>query len=228
MNFLALCQSVREKCGISGIGPLSVSGQTGEMLRIVNWVNEAWEDIQNWNENWAWMRQDFIFQTVAGQRIFQADLISPDFSRWHEDSLRCYKTAYGTENEQYLAFMRYPDFRNSYMFGSMNASAGRPMVFSERPRDKALLLGPLPDDAFTVYGEYQTKAIRMLNNLDKPGNGAFPEQFHMIIVHRAVMKYSEFEGAGPLYGAAQSNFRQVMRGLEKSQLGEVELGSALA
>ncbi|WP_394780595.1 hypothetical protein [Undibacterium sp.] len=194
----------------------------------MNWVNEAWEDIQNWNENWAWMCQDFTLQTVAGQRIYQTDQIAADFGRWHEESLRCYKTAYGANNEQFLAFMQYADFRNSYMFGAMNNSAGRPMVFSERPRDKALLLGPVPDDAFTIYGEYQARATRMANNLDKPGNGTFPDQFHMIIVHRAVMKYSEFEGAGPLYGAAQANFKQVMGGLEKSQLEEITVGRALA
>ncbi len=228
MNFLALCQIVREKCGISGTGTASVTNQTGEMLRIVNWVNEAWEDIQNWNENWNWMRQDFAMQTVPGQRFYAASSIAPDHARWHLDSLRCYKTAAGQKNEQFLAYLSYGDFRNTYMLGGMNTMAGWPHLFSERPRDKALFLGPLPDDVYTVYGEYQTGASRLAANTDLPGMGAFPDEFHMLIVHRAVMKYAEYEGAGPLYGAAQANFKQLMHGLEKSQLDHIELGSALA
>ena len=228
MNFLALCQSVREKCGISGLGPLSVINQTGEMQRLVNWVNEAWEDIQNWNENWNWMRRDFTLQTVAGQRFYAVPAIAPDQAHWHLDSLRCYKTADGQQAEQFLAYLSYGDFRNTHMFGSMNIQTGKPLIFSVRPRDKALFLGPLPNETYTVYGEYQASASRMVTNTDTPGMGYFPEGFHMMIVHRAVMKYAEYEGAGPLYGAAQVNFRQAMRGLEKAQLDDVELGGALA
>lgn len=228
MNFLQLCQQAREDCGISGTGPTSVSNQSGEYLRIVNWVNKAWEDIQNWNENWEWMRKEFTLQTVASQREYLPSAAVTDHSRWHGDTLRIYKTAEGQGTEQYLAEMGYEDFRNSYQFGAMNTLTGRPMVFAERPRDLALLLGAIPDGVYTVYGEYQQAAQRMVANADVPGGGAFPAEFHQMIVDRAVMKYAAFEGAGALYGTAQVDFKERMRGLEKAKLPSFSYGEALA
>ena len=69
MNFLELCRRTVEKCGISG-SLTSTSGQIGEMLRVVNWVNEAWHDIQLSQSNWDWMRYEFSFQTIAGQQEY--------------------------------------------------------------------------------------------------------------------------------------------------------------
>jgi len=228
MNFLALCQAVREKAGISGTGPVTVIKQQGEMLRIVNWVNDAWEELQNLNENWKWMRQEFTFQTTAMTRAYPPLPIVADHTQWHEETLRCYKTSDGVSTEQFMSDMKYGDFRDSYMFGAMSTMAGRPMIFAQRDRDKALMLGPLPDGIYTIYGEYQQAATRMAADTDLPALGGFPTEYQMAIVHLAVMKYAIFEGAGALFQSHQEEYRKILRALERDQLEDVALGEALA
>jgi hypothetical protein len=173
------------------------------------------------------MRLDFSFQTVSNQRSYAAASVAPDQTRWHFDTFRCYRTADGISSEQFMTPMNYEDLRNMYMMGAMNAASGRPLMFADRPRDKALFLGPLPNDVYTIYGEYQQASQRMTANTDAPANGLFPVQWHMAIVHLAVTKYAAYEGAGSLYDAHLAEYKKILRGIEKDQLDDVDLGEPL-
>lgn len=154
MNFLQLCQRSREKCGISGSGPAAVTGQSGEMLRVINWVNEAWMEIQNSRTNWMWMRGEFTFNTVAAQQAYTTTEagVAATHSHWWMDTLRIYRADVGVNDEQHLHQTDYADFRDVYQFSArMN---GRPTAVAVRPWDQALLLGPVPERTYTVVGEY--------------------------------------------------------------------------
>ena len=78
MNFLALCQRAAQECGVASGTAIqtalpTVVGATGSLGRIVNWVNDAWTDVQMAKDDWDWMRSSNLlgggvsFQTVAGQ-----------------------------------------------------------------------------------------------------------------------------------------------------------------
>jgi hypothetical protein len=229
MNFLQLAQQVRSKCGISGTGPATVAAQPGEMGRVVDWTNEAWLDIQNRHGAWHWMRGEFSLQTVAGERAYlPADLGIDDLRYWHTETLRCWRTADGQAGEQYMTPLDYGDFRNMYMFGAMNDQAQQPNLFAVRPRDRALLLGPKPDGVYTVAGEFQRAARRMVNPLDLPGGGLYPVEYEMLIVWLAVQKYAGYEGAGALYQVATAQANALWPGLVRDQLDDIELGAPLA
>lgn len=229
MNFLQLAQAVRSKCGISGTGPATVAAQPGEMGRVVDWTNEAWLDIQNRHATWHWMRGEFALQTVAGERAYlPTDIGLADLRNWHEATLRCYRTADGQAGEIYMSPLAYGDFRNMYMFGAMNDQAQQPNLFAVRPRDRALLLGPKPDGVYTITGEYQQGARRMVDPLELPGGGRFPVEYSMLIVWLAVQKYAAYEGAGALYQAAGIEASRLWAGLARDQLDDIELGEPLA
>jgi hypothetical protein len=78
MNFLQLCQRAAVECGVASgsaiktVLPTTV-GATGALGRIVNWVNDAWTDVQMDNDEWEWMRASSLlgsgvaFQTIAGK-----------------------------------------------------------------------------------------------------------------------------------------------------------------
>lgn len=229
MNFLQLAQQVREKAGISGTGPATVANQVGEMARIVNWTSESWEELQNKQLDWNWMRLECAFNTVAGQAVYSTtDAGLVDHAAWHGDTFRCYKTDEGRASEQFLVEIDYQDFRDSYGFGAMAVQTGRPAVFAVRPRDKALLIGPVPDGTYTITGDYQQSARPMMNNLDVPGDGRFPSSFHMAIVWLAVQKYAAYEGAGALFQAAQLEVKKIVPAMERNQLPAIEMGRPLA
>lgn len=234
MNFLALCQRTREKCGISGVGPSTVLNQTGEMLRVVNWVNEAWVDIQNAQPSWDWMRSEFSLPTVANKQAYAPvtdatilDTVTGTpitaFNSWRPETLRVYDPALGLANEQFMLPWDYDRFRNFY--GYAVQPPGRPVCFSIRPRDKALLLGNTPDGVYTVRGEYQRDAQPMAADTDVP---SLPSEYHMAIVYGAMMKYASYESAPEVFADGDRNYRNTMFKLSINQLGPMNAGPALA
>lgn len=225
MNFLQLCQRTREKCGISGSGPAAVTGQSGEMLRIVNWVNEAWMAIQTSRTNWMWMRGEFTFNTVAAQQAYSVTEagVAATFSKWWMDTLRIYRTAVGVNDEQHLHETEYASFRDVYQFS--HRMTGRPTAVSVRPWDMALLLGPVPTDVCTVVGEYQKKAAEMVAGTDTP---SLPSDYHMLIVYGAMERYAYHEAAPEVMAGVQEHYDRLRGALYDNQMPDFSIGGPLA
>lgn len=67
MTFLELCQLVARTAGLSGTGPTAVTGQSGDLDRIVDWVQMADLDIQQEHPNWKFMWAEGHFETIVGE-----------------------------------------------------------------------------------------------------------------------------------------------------------------
>ena len=67
MNFLQLVNQLRVECGVSGPPLTTVAGQIAgsENARMVSWIQQAWIDIQTSKEDWLFLREPFVFNTVA-------------------------------------------------------------------------------------------------------------------------------------------------------------------
>ncbi len=223
-TFLQLCQLTREKCGISGTGPASVTSQSGEMARVVNWVQEAWIELQQRNRDWDWMRAEFCLATEQYRQDYAPSTASlTDFSRWHGETFRAYKDVYGVADQQWLVEWDYESFRNTYMYATQ--TPGRPTVFAVRPRDKALLFGSIPDDVYEIRGEYQKAPRPFLSGTDIP---SLPEEFHMLIVYGAMKKYAFYENAPEVAISADRMYDAMLNGLLMNQSPAFCLGGALA
>jgi hypothetical protein len=223
MTFLEMCQMVASDCGISG-SIASVVGRVGDHGRVVSWVNRAWFEIQRSNTNWDWMRYDFTFNTVASDGEYTpAEANTTDFSKWHTDTFRIFKTATGVSDEQFLPYTDYKSFRDTYLYGTQTPS--RPSVAAIRPRGSNLLLGVLPDGIYTVTGEYQRKPVYMAANTDVP---AMPDEYHLGIVHKAKIKYAMFANAPEVLAQAQDDYDYVMADLTELQLPDLTTGNPLA
>ena len=230
MDFLALCQALVRKVGISG-RITTTAGQTGEMGDVVGWIDEAWLDLQRKNTNWDWMRYDFTVNSVAAQRAYAPTACTDvelgsaitSFSKWHKDTLRIYHTATGRSSETFLNELPYKVFRDVYQLAT--EQSGPPDTFAVRPRDKSLLLGPMPDGIYTVWGDYQRAPRSLSGNTDVPD---LPEEYHWLIVHLAAQKYATFEAAPEVLADATTNANRMMDALLETQTEEVELGEPLA
>ena len=231
MNYLQLTQRLARECGVSGVGPASVTGQIGEASRLVNWINDAWVELQGLHNTWNWMRKPFAWETVAGTGDYLPSAITntltgsamTDMRYWYKDTFRCQKKSIGIQDEQWLVEWEYYVFRNTYRFNvQVN---GRPVVFAENPQGKALMLGQIPDDVYIITGEYQKKAYSLVANEDTPD---IPEQYHMIIVYKAMLSYGLFEAASEVIARAERQYQNLLTQLEHEQLQEVYLGNPLA
>jgi hypothetical protein len=193
----------------------TVVGASGSVGRIVNWVNDAWTDIQMDHDDWDWMRSSNIlgagvaFQTVAaappglGQASYPlgvgagtVGVAVENFGKWDRETFRNYSTAVGFRNEMFMEEIPYDSWRNSYMLGAMRAVQTRPVAIAVGP-DQSLCLGPPPNDQYTITADYFVAPSSMTVDADIPVG--LPTRFHMLICYRTMMKYGGYESASEVY-----------------------------
>lgn len=225
MNYLELCQELARKAGISG-SIVAVSGQSGEALRVVNWVGEAYLKIQNLHADWEFKRRDVLFPTIDNNNTYTANAAGvADFGDWrHVDGWRCYATASGVADECGIPFCSYDRFKQVYGYGSNRLTRGRPQIITERP-DQSLVLWPTPDAAYTIVGEQYRGPHLFTANEDVP---LFPTKYHHAIVYRALMLYAQFEGDPSVYVSAQNEYNQEAAKLKRDFLPEWEHAGPMA
>jgi len=226
VTFLELCQRTASECGAGG-SPSAVTGQVGEALRFVNWVNQAWMDLQSLREGWLFMNDSASFVTVAGQPTYTpAECGVTNFGNWDRDSFRCYNTAAGITSEILMSYLEYNAWRDTYQYGGMRETRTQPTQMSIAPPDKSICLGPYPDDGYTITGDYFTVPSYMAADDDEPG--LLPAQFHMIIVYGAMMSYAAFESAPEVFQRGSIGHKGMLGRLVIHQLPDVEMGGAMA
>ena len=225
MTFLELAQKLRQEAQISGTGPVTVTGQTGQMKMLVDWINDAYKDIQNHHENWDFLRQDLSFDTIPNTAEYTDSGIGlTDLGEWLVDDMRCYLKASGIANQQNIFFEDWDCFRRKYQFGSVSTQTGRPFYFSEKPNN-SLIFWPIPDAIYTVTGEYFQSARTLSANTDTPN---IPEKYQLIIVYRALMFAGTFFNAPEMYAYGQSEYKKLLFRLEQTQLPATILAGPLA
>lgn len=230
MNRLQLCNRLILEAGISAQSMATTLNQTGELGRVVAWIDTAWEEIQSERQDWLFLRTSMPpLATVDGQAIYTlSDLgIANTFAKWDtsDETFRCYVTAAGLPSELFMdAGIDYDTWRNAYYFSALRDVRTRPTVVAIGPA-KQLCLGPVPAAGYTITGDYFQKPVAMAADADTP---ACPSQFHMAIVWKALEHYGAFESAPEAYARGQRGFKQVMNRLRMDQLPDVKMGGALA
>jgi hypothetical protein len=219
MNYLQLCQdTVRESGTISGDAtPATVTGQSGRLLKVVNWVAKAWQEIQNLHDDWLWMRAEFTGAVVAGSAKYtSASWAITRWSRWISTTpddpavMSIYLTSAGVADERQLREIEWPIWRQRYGFGlQVNR---RPSEYAISPQGE-FCLGPIPDAAYTVRGEYQMSAQTLAANADIP---ELPDTtLHTVIVWKALLLLAQFdEGQWPT-GVAQLRCQDDLQSMKK-------------
>jgi len=223
MTLLQLCNRLIAEAGITAQPMTTTVNQTGELGRVVNWIQQAWLDIQSAHTTWRWMRKSATIVTVAGQSgTYTA--VANDVATWTLDAARNYVTSQGLITEIFMNFVEYDDFRNSYLYGALRYAQSRPLVFTINP-DNTLSFGPVPNGDHTVTNDYYKKPIEMASDTEEPD---MPATFHMGIVWRALMFYGGYEAAGEAYNRGMNEYGIVLDKLEVNQLPMIQMGGPLA
>jgi hypothetical protein len=227
-TFLQLCQDLRREAGISGTDsmPAAVTSQTGEMKRVVEWVKKAYRDIQNLHPNWHFLSTEFSFQTISSTSTYTKNSVSlTELGSWDPTTFRAYLTATGVTDEQELRYWpNWHKFRDAYLIGASRSTSGRPTDFSIKP-DKSIVLWPTPSAAYTVVGEYFKRAQELSANADEP---LFPQEFHDILVWRAIVFYAAHEAAPEVYAHGKSEYNRLLRALRRDQLPMISIAGEMA
>lgn len=225
MNFLALVKRLARECGVGGTIVTTVS-QTGEALRLVEWLNEAWNEVQLKHQDWDWMRASTSFVTVAGQSSYtpvQCGLAAGTLGQWDRTTFRNYLTSAGTPAEQFMGYIEYDNWRDMYLFGSQRDVRTQPHDFTITPTE-SIGLGPVPPAGYTVSGDYFKAPSYMTSDTESP---ALPAQYHMLLVYAAMMAYGGYEAASEVYQRGEKKYNAMMLELEPDQLPELTTGGSL-
>lgn len=183
-TFLELAQAVARDSGtVSGNQPVSVTGQTGRLGKIVAYTRDAWVRIQTHRPDWPWLRAGFTGTTLAGEAAYTAASWNiADFASWVTEpgSLTAYAQPLGPADEGPLVVVPWSVWRQRHGRGA--PQAGRPAVAAVRPGDGALVLGPVPLGAYVIRGEIHRTPQILAADTDVP---ALPPRFHALIKWRA-------------------------------------------
>ena len=218
MTFLQLYQRTHQESGTSGAQPSAVTGQTGKLLRIVNWVAQAWQDIQNERPNWDFNWAEFTFDTIADQRDYLASAVTPtaitDLKSWDTESFLIYLDATGASDQNELEYMRWGEWRTGYRSQMTARPTERPQLFTIMPNNK-IRFEPMPDAVYNIAGEYAKTNQVLTADADVP---RLHEDFHMLIVWKALQYYGFYEDAPDVLDEAETNFENMMVQLENYSL----------
>lgn len=233
LTFLQLCQrAVRESGTVSGdAAPSTVVSQSGRLLKVVDWVKTAHDDLQSLHDDWLWLRGEFSGTLSEGSPRYTSSSFSLDrFTKWwtslnSEARLYLYETSEGEGDEAPLTCIAWQEWLHRYGRGSGTLAAyrNRPTEYAVSPALE-LCFGPIPDDTgFTVRGEYQKSPLAFSANADvpeMPGGDAM----HMLIVWMALIRLNQFDEALLSKEDCAERARDLLRRLEREQRPQIGLG----
>ena len=243
MNFLTLSQRAIVECGVASNAAVSTvlsttAGATGSVGRVVNWVGDSWNELQEKHDDWDWMRSSNIlgagvsFATVSGQASYplgtgagQVGVATDSFGKWDIGTFRNFSTSVGYINEIFMDDISFDDWRDGYMYGAMRNVKTRPIAIAVGP-DQSLNIGPPSDGTYTVTGDYFVAPSVMVNDTDLPTG--LPTRFHLIIVYMTMQKYSLYESAPEVMQRGTLEFDKMYAQLQAVRAPTIKMGGALA
>ena len=239
-TYLQLCQDVARECGVAGGAdtspkPTAVTGQTGELNRIVNWVADAYEEIQG-SRNWRWLRKSFTVDTVDGTDTYafgvctdvdDAALITR-FKTWRLDDPRnppkIFLTTTGVGGQVLLTWAPWDNFEYLYKTGSLQTQTSQPIHITVNPKDE-IQLGITPNDIYTLTGDYHKSAQILAADGDTP---EMPSAYHKLIMYQAMEYYGLFESAPEIIARAQKGIKRINNQLKRNQDPPFRVGGPMA
>lgn len=243
MNYLQLVSRMLVECGVSGTIS-SIAGQQGSIQRCVNWIAQAWIEIQTAHDDWQFMRSSVLlgagasFPTISGQLFYtlgvgagKIGVTADDFGQWDMYSFRCQTTSVGSADETFMDKVEFDAWRNAYMYGANQAVITRPVAIAKGPEDQ-LCIGPASNGQYTIKGDFIWAPQELLLDADEPKNRGLtfrlPKRFDILIVYRAMRYYAAYESAPEVHQRAIDGEGDLMTKLEMLYLPEVTSGAALA
>lgn len=229
-TFLELCRSVHRTLRIGedppGTAPETVEGQEGVLAEIVAWVQEAYRDIQEDQQAWAFREHQQTITVAAGVRTVGASLLPSDY-----ESLRPFTadmrhrhilvapSGQAPAANQPVWFIPWEEWRGGrYERGTAASATGQPNYFTVMP-DDSLRLYPKPDASVDLTLAYTRVVHELVADTDEP---MIPAQHQPVIVWRALMSYADSrEKTQEIYQKWERRRRQAMQRLYREQLPEM-------
>ena len=208
-TFLELVQDLHEEVGAAGTAPAGVTGVAGEAKRLVNWIKRADQFVQLKYVNWKFLRQTYSVATVAST----ADAAKPSNLKYWD--FKTFKIVLPGETDRHpLESIEYDKLKATII----DTEEGTPFRAIVMPNND-LKFEPVPDAIYTIEADYYDKPTLLAANADV---SLIPEEFHSIILGRAMILYGNFENAPEIKDQGEEIYVEQLALLENDQLPNQE------
>lgn len=188
MTFLELCQKVARDSGtVAGVPSFTtVTAPAGRVAQVVDWVRDAWIDIQNERQDWLFMQKSFTSALQVGVNTYLPITFGIiDFAAFAPDTpylrpITLYDPALGVADEGAIKQISYELWVQRWGRGSNDNN--RPTEWALSPQ-REIKFGHTPDKAYIIKGYYRRSAQELVLDGDVP---IMPTQFHRVIVAEAI------------------------------------------
>lgn len=206
-TFLELVQDLHVQSGAGGAAPTSVVSQTGEDGRMVDWIREADNYIQN-----AWLNWKFLWNQVELSTATGVVSLSPptDLNFWDFKTFKLNDPSVVDAIDEPLGFLEH----DSIKMLIRDSSLDQPSRVILMP-DNSIEFEPVPDKVYTIKADYFQAPTLLAANGDV---SAIPETFHPAILGYALMLYANYENAPEIMAQGQRTFGLFNPRLENHQL----------
>jgi hypothetical protein len=201
MTFLQLVRALRRETSVSGDGPTTTLNQSGEMARLVEWVQLAHNSIQTQYIDW-----DFLWKTGSQSIASRYPVTPADLNKWDVKNIYLNSTPLGV--------IEYKDYIVPTSVGTAKPS------FVVIMPDNSLMFDSVPDVAYTLSYDYWIRPKVLFLDSDTP---IIPEQFHYAIIGDAIMRYANYESSPELFAQGKAYFDEFMHKLRNHQAGYKQL-----
>ena len=205
-----------EKVTSVAVTPATSYGTTTEFInKCVNWVQQAWIEIQEDQTDWDFMRTMGIFDLVEGQPqydiILQTGLEDYDGIRPFVAPVDRRYIWLVNDNVSPMVRTHVYYVTPELYFGHydrLTKASGQSIRYTFRSNGCVLLDPPPGPDAGKLEFRYQRAVQELTLDTDTP-TGLDPK-YHMAIVYRAMEYYSGFDETQPQFGRAMKLGRKMM------------------
>jgi hypothetical protein len=221
-TFLELCADLTRESGAIGAAPSTVIGQHGRQLKCVNWVRQAWTQIQN-EKDWIFKRNDFSGALSIGVTDYApATFAITSHSKWLIDTedyqpVTLYESGF-PEREVAIRYISYERWKS--LFGRGVHDGNQPVYYSISPANH-LLVGPKPDKPYVIKGEYLRGPQTLAVDGDIP---IMPAEYHEAITWRAAVMLAEHDEAKTARDAAALKYDPIYNTMLRDLLPGFVLG----
>lgn len=222
-TYLELVKALARKSGSMDEDQITtVVGLSGRSRKMANWVQEAYDNIQNHRRDWGWLVADFSWPLIIGTSVYTAASFNlTRFASWIVDKgwykpLTIYDPAIGVSDETAIPQISYEEYRTTYGRGDQT-DLNRPIAYAITPRNE-IAFGPYPDLAYVVHGQYVKGPQTLVNNSDAI---EMPERFARLVVWEALRLMMLDDGAYDEATFPTVEMANLRHELEIDQLPEV-------
>jgi hypothetical protein len=203
----------------------TVTPDTAQVADLVEWVSQAWIDIQiSQNNRWNWMRKslddDSVALTIGTRTLAMATIdatartVLPFIAHDIVPLRYILLKNPTTESVHRCEFKVYDFFRGYRDRGARPTS--KPTRFTIL-KDGTLEFDPTPDVAYTLNLDWVQVPNELIADATTPD---MPAHFHMLIVWYAMIHLMDYDESGGRYKRADRQYKKMLNRMSIEQLPE--------